>query len=210
MEPSAPLPGLLGDLAPLLDDYGYLAIAALVGVEGFGIPAPGQTILVAASLYAGAGHLSIPIVAVVALLATVVGDNIGYAIGRLAGRPAILRYGRYIWLTARRFDRVESFTARHGPRIITVARFIEGLRQLNGIVAGATGIRWRRFFVFDALGAVLWVGTWASLGYLAGDFLVAIYDDLADYQWYALAVPVLVGGALVARRVIRRRRSRPR
>lgn len=90
------------------------------------------------------------------------GDNIGFAIGHYGGRALVLRWGRYVRLTGERLDKAQIFFQRHGAWIITAARFIEVLRQANGIVAGTAGLRWRRFLAFNALGAVLWVGTWAT------------------------------------------------
>ena len=165
---SPALPGLFGALEPVLNHYGYLAVAALVLVEDFGIPVPGETILIAASLYAGAGRLNVVLVGVIATLAAIAGDNIGFAIGHFGGRALALRYGKYIFLTAERLDKAEYFFDRHGGKIIVAARFIEGLRQANGIVAGITGMHWKKFVVFNALGAALWVGVWVTLGYVAG------------------------------------------
>jgi membrane protein DedA with SNARE-associated domain len=86
----------------------------------------------------------------------VLGDNIGFAIGHFGGPPLVQRYGRYIFLTSERADRATRFIARHGGWIIIVARFIEGLRQANGIIAGISGIHWAKFLVFNAI-AALWV-----------------------------------------------------
>ena len=108
------LPGVLGSLAPLLERYGYLAVVGLVFVEGFGLPAPGQTILVVAGVYAGAGHLDIVFVALCGFFAATIGDNIGYLIGKAGGRRLVRRFGRYIFLTPERLDKAETFFARHG------------------------------------------------------------------------------------------------
>src|SRR4051794_40344037 len=170
-----PLPGPLAHLAPLLGDHGYWAVGAVVFVEDFGIPAPGETILIAAGVYAGAGQLNIVAVAAIAFVAAVLGDNVGYLIGRSGGRAAVDRWGRYVLLTPKRFEAAEEFFIRHGGGIVTVARFIEGLRQANGIVAGTTGMPWRRFLVFNALGAALWVGLWTTLAYLAGSHINEVY-----------------------------------
>ena len=139
------LPGFLAALAPLLDHWGYLAVVFLILVEDFGGPAPGETVLIAASVYAGAGRLNIVAVGVVGFVAAVLGDNIGYAIGRFGGRTLVLRFGRYVRLTEERLARAESCFARHGGKIVIVARFIEGLRQANGIIAGITRMHWLRF-----------------------------------------------------------------
>ncbi|MEV7499566.1 DedA family protein [Streptomyces sp. NPDC093018] len=203
-----PLPGPLAHLAPLLGHYGYWAVGAVILVEDFGIPAPGETILLAAGVYAGAGELDIVKVALIAFAAAVVGDNIGYLIGHFGGRAFVHRWGKYVFLTPKRFAAAEDFFARHGGVIVTVARFIEGLRQANGIVAGTSGMHWRRFLAFNALGAALWVGLWTTLAYLAGSHIDTVYADIKRYELYfllALAVLVL---ALVARHVLRRRHER--
>lgn len=205
------LPGFLAALAPALQHYGYLAVAGLVLVEDFGVPAPGETILIAAAVYAGAGRLNILAVAVIAFLAAVVGDNIGYAIGHYGGRRLVERVGRYVLLTPARLVRAEQFFARHGGKIVTLARFIDGLRQANGIIAGITGMRWRKFLVYNALGAGLWVATWTSLGDLAGAHLTAFYDTARGYETYLLiglgAIVVAFLGWHITRRRARQKAS---
>ncbi len=203
-----PLPGVLAPLGPLLDHYGYLAVAGLILVEDFGVPAPGETVLIAAAVYAGAGRLNIAAVSVIAAAAAIAGDNIGYAVGRFGGRALVLRYGRYVSLTAERLDRAEEFFARHGGKVVTAARFLEGLRQANGIIAGISGMRWRKFLAFNALGAALWVALWASLGDLAGRHIGVIYQQITQYSLYALIALGLAILALIARHLARRRRSR--
>jgi membrane protein DedA with SNARE-associated domain len=136
----------------------------------------------------------------------VIGDSLGYLIGRTGGRPLVLRFGRYLRLTPGRLDRVEMFMARQGPKVVVVARFVEGLRQLNGIVAGVTGMPWPRFVLFNAIGAAAWVATWTTAGYLAGNHLTAITATIHRYQLWAIAATVLaVAGYLLLR--ARRRRS---
>ena len=198
---SAPvqLPGFLNTLAPLLDHWGFLAVGGLIFLEDFGVPAPGETVLIAASVYAGAGRMNIAAVALIAFAAAVLGDNVGYAIGRFGGRALVLRFGKYVFLAGARLDRAEAFFTRHGGKIVTVARFIEGLRQANGIIAGLTRMPWPRFLLFNALGAAIWVGTWASVGYLAGNHITTIYDQANRYSLYALAAIAVLIIALVVR-----------
>ena len=205
-----PLPGFLNALAGPLDHFGYWAVLLLVMLEDFGIPVPGETVLIAASVYAGAGRLNVVAVGVVAFVAAVFGDNIGFAIGHFGGRALVLRWGRYVRLTEERLDKAEAFFNHHGAWIITVARFIEGLRQANGIIAGTTGMYWLRFLVFNALGAALWVGTWVSLGYLAGSHIGTIYHYITQYSTYLLiALAVLLAGFLAWRALRRKRRANP-
>jgi membrane protein DedA with SNARE-associated domain len=200
------LPGFLSSLAGPLNHFGYWAVLLFVMVEDFGIPVPGETILIAASVYAGTGRLNVILVGGIGFAAAVTGDNIGFAIGRHGGRALVLRWGRYVRLTQERLDKAEGFFYRHGGWIITVARFIEVLRQANGIVAGITGLPWRRFLAFNALGAALWAGTWVSLGYLAGSHIGTIYHDITQYSIYLLtALAVLLAG-YIAWHIWRRRR----
>jgi membrane protein DedA with SNARE-associated domain len=211
MSTAPELPGFLGSLAPILNNYGYLAVGGLVLVEDFGIPVPGETILIAASLYAGAGKLNVVAVGVIAWICAVLGDNIGFLIGHFGGRALALRYGKYIFLTPARLDKAEAFFEHHGGKIIVAARFIEGLRQANGIVAGITGMHWKRFIPFNALGAALWVGLWVSVGYLAGNHITTIYDQITRYSLYVLIAVVVAVAALVGWRVrkhLRHRRAR--
>jgi membrane protein DedA with SNARE-associated domain len=199
MSQPVPLPGFLASLAPLLDHWGYAAVGFLLFVEDFGVPAPGETVLIAASVYAGAGRLNIVAVALIGFTAAVLGDNVGYLIGRLGGRPLVLRFGRYVRLTEERLDKAESFFTRHGGKIVVVARFIEGLRQANGIIAGLTRMHWAKFALFNALGAALWVATWCTIGYTAGDHVTTIYNWIQRFALYFLAAAVLAVVFLIVR-----------
>lgn len=202
------LPGIFGTLAPVLDSYGYLAVGGLLFVEDFGVPAPGETILIAAAVYAGAGQLNIVLVVLIGFLAALAGDNVGFAIGHFGGRALVLRFGRYVFLTDDRLDKAEGFFMRHGGKVVTIARFVGGLRQANGIVAGLAKMPWRRFLAFNALGAALWVATWSAVGYFAGDNLTAIYDQLKRYELYLLAALGVLVVVLIGRWLWRRNRQR--
>ena len=202
------LPGVLHTLEPTLNHYGYLAVVALVLIEDFGVPVPGETVLILAAVYAGAGRLNIVLVALLGFLGALLGDNIGFAIGHFGGRPLAERYGRYIFLTRERLEKATSFFERHGGKIIIVARFIEGLRQANGIIAGISGLRWTRFLVFNAIGAALWVAVWTSVGYFSGSHIDTIYADATRYDKYLLVALALVVAAYVALRIRRARRTR--
>ena len=203
-----PLPGFLEALSSPLQHFGVWAIALLIMVEDFGIPVPGETILIAGAIYAGAGRLNVVAVGVAAFIAAIIGDNIGFAIGHFGGRALALRWGKYVFLTEERLNKAEAFFDRRGAIVITFARFVEGLRQANGIIAGITGMHWLRFLIFNAIGAALWVGTWVSLGYLAGDHITTIYHYITVYSYYVLiALAVLVVGYIALRLRRRRRRS---
>jgi membrane protein DedA with SNARE-associated domain len=201
------LPGVLHTLEPTLNHYGYLAVLGLVLIEDFGVPVPGETVLTLAAVYAGAGRLNIWLVALLGFCGALLGDNIGFAIGHFGGRPLAERYGRYIFLTPERLDKATRFFDRHGGKIIIVARFIEGLRQANGIIAGISGLRWQRFLLFNAIGAALWVAVWTSVGYFAGNHIDTIYSDATRYIKYLAIAAALVIAAYVALRVRRARAS---
>jgi membrane protein DedA with SNARE-associated domain len=123
------LPGFLNSLAGPIGHYGLWAILALVMIEDFGIPLPGETVPIAGAIYAGSGRLNVVAVGLVGFVAAVVGDNIGYAIGRSGGRALVNRWGKYVFLTPPRLDKAEAFFNKHGGKIVVVARFIEGLRD---------------------------------------------------------------------------------
>jgi membrane protein DedA with SNARE-associated domain len=204
---SAPLPGFLAGLAPLLDHYGYWAIAALLLLENIGVPVvPGEFSLIAGAIYAGTGHLNVAAVGVTAVIAAFAGAEIGYGIGRFGGRTLVERYGRYVLLRPHHLDRAETVVTRYGGVVVVVARFIVGLRELNGIIAGITGMRWARFLIYNAIGAAAWVALWVCAGYFAGDHIGTIYHDAVRYSYYLLIVLLLAVAALIARTVLRRRR----
>ena len=210
MPPPTDLPGFLHGVAPILDRWGYLAVAGVIGVESFGVPAPGQTIMVAAAIYAGAGRLNIFAVAGIAFVAAVLGDNVGYWIGVRGGRRAVHRFGKYVFITPERLTRAERFFARRGNRIVVVARFIDGLRQLNGVIAGITAMPWRTFLIYNAIGAALWVGFWTTVSYLLGTHIVEVVEHAHRYKWWAVAIIVVALATYVTLHVrhIRRRRAR--
>jgi membrane protein DedA with SNARE-associated domain len=191
-----------------LDNYGYLAVAGFVLLEDFGVPVPGETILILGAVYAGTGRLNIVLVGLIGFLAALIGDNVGFAIGHFGGRPLVERFGRYILLTPERLDKATGFFERHGGKIVAIARFVEGLRQANGIVAGISGMHWAKFLVFNALGAALWVIVWTSVGYFSGSHIDTIYRAATRYDTY-LAVAIAVFALAYIMRRLWKRRDRP-
>jgi membrane protein DedA with SNARE-associated domain len=202
------LPGIFGDVQPMLEHYGYLGVAGMLFLEDFGVPVPGEIMLIAAAVFAGAGQMNIAVVFLVGVLAAVLGDNIGFAVGHFGGRPLAERFGRYVFLTPERLDRAEDFFNRQGGKVVAIARFIDGLRQINGLLAGIAGMHWAKFLAYNALGAALWVGTWCAVGFLAGEHIVEIYDEFERYKWYVVGALVIVVAIVIARRVRRRRAAR--
>jgi membrane protein DedA with SNARE-associated domain len=155
-------------IEPWITAYGAIALFAIVYLESFGAPLPGETALIAASLLAVRGDLPIITVVAGAWSGAVLGDSTGYLIGRLCGTPLLLRFGPTIGLTAERFERVAGQVKRFGFVAVLLARFVIVLRQLNGLVAGALSMPLIRFVPANIVGAGLWVGVWALGPYLFG------------------------------------------
>jgi membrane protein DedA with SNARE-associated domain len=141
---------------PMVERYGYPAVFFTIMVEGVGIPAPGQTILIAAALSAAHGHLSIVWVMILACLGAGLGNSLGYLLGRWGGRALLARFK----VRGDRLARLEGLFRRYGGSVVLVARFFDGLRQLNGMVAGMLAMPWGVFTGFNLLGALLWTGVW--------------------------------------------------
>jgi membrane protein DedA with SNARE-associated domain len=152
----ADLEAAVARVRPLLERYGYPAVFVAVGVEGMLIPAPGQTLLIAAAIDAVHGGLNIVALVAVALLAAILGNSIGYLIGRVGGRPLLKK----LPISEARLDRVDALFRRYGGLFILVARFFDGSRQLNGVMAGMLEMSWWRFTFWNVLGAVIWVAVW--------------------------------------------------
>ncbi|HEY1835584.1 MAG TPA: DedA family protein [Candidatus Saccharimonadales bacterium] len=198
------VPAFINALAPVVNQYGYLAVGGLITLEDFGVPAPGETVLIAAAFFAGLdGHLNIFLVALVAFVGAVIGDNIGFAIGQYGGHPLAERFGKYVFLTPARIAKVETFFSRHGGKVVAIARFVEGLRQANGIIAGLSEMRWPKFLAFNVLGAALWVSLWSTVGYFGG-------SHIGTFLRYQLYLTIAVAAALVlfiAYKLLHRRKA---
>lgn len=147
-------------LEPYLAAYGYPVLFVIIFIESFGVPAPGQTLLIAAALLAAHGKLNILLVLITAWLAAVAGDTLGYWIGMKGGRRLLLRFGRYIRIGRREIRKMEHAFDSYGGWFVSFARFFEVLRQVNGIVAGTMEMSLRRFLLFNGTGAALWVAVW--------------------------------------------------
>ncbi|MGH7240199.1 MAG: DedA family protein [Candidatus Saccharimonadales bacterium] len=197
------LPAFVNALKPLVDNYGYLAVGGLLFLEDFGVPVPGETTLIAAAVFAGAGQLNIILVFLVGFAAAVLGDNLGFAIGTFGGQPLLERFGKYIFLTPERLQKAENYFTKKGGRIVVVARFIEGLRQANGIIAGLSDMTWRKFLSFNVLGAALWVGLWTSVGYFGGRHI----NTFLHYQLIFAIVVVACGLIYVGYRIFKHKRK---
>jgi len=159
---------VLGTLEPWIHHYGVAAVFVILLFESLGVPLPGESLLVVSAILSGRGDLSFPGLLVSAWAGSVIGDNIGYLIGRMLGRRLAWRYGGKIGLTAERLQKVEALYAHYGAVTVAFARFVNVLRQLNGVVAGTMQMDWRHFLAFNALGAAFWVLAWTMAGFYLG------------------------------------------
>jgi membrane protein DedA with SNARE-associated domain len=158
-----------GNIENLLGTYGYAFIAAVVAVEGMGIPLPGELTLVIAAILASKAHdLNITGVIAAAALGAVIGDNTGYWLGRWLGYRILVRYGHYVRLTESRIKLGQYLFLSRGAVVVFCARFMAGLRTLSGFLAGANRMPWRRFLVFNAAGGTLWAIVYGGGAYMLG------------------------------------------
>jgi membrane protein DedA with SNARE-associated domain len=157
-------------LSTLVAHYGYWTVAAAIGLESMGIPVPGETALVTAAVYAGATHnLNIAMVILAAVTGAIVGDNIGFLVGRQFGHRLLVRHGSLIRLTTARIKLGQFLFMRHGGKMVFFGRFIAVLRALAALLAGVNCMAWPRFLIFNAAGGIVWAGGYGMLAYLLGE-----------------------------------------
>jgi membrane protein DedA with SNARE-associated domain len=173
---------------PVLDRYGYPVVFLTILVEGVGIPAPGQTILIAAALAAAHGSLNIVWVLIWAGTAALLGNSLGYLLGRWGGRPLLAR----LRVRGDRLARLEERFRRYGGVLVLVARFFDGLRQLNGIVAGMLKMPWWVFTGFNVPGALLWTGAWGLGAYWLDKDIGTVHHVLHRLQPVVVALTLVV------------------
>jgi len=155
----------LGELLHLIGRYGYLVVFFGVMLEGAGVPLPGETVLIAAGVLVHRGVLDFGGALFSSILGTVAGNQIGYWVGRFGGRPFVLRWGRYAFITPERLEHAEAFFATHGGSAILLSRFVVGLRVFGALVAGTSRMPWRKFALYNILGGTVWATAAVSLGY---------------------------------------------
>ena len=185
----------LDDVIELIEHYmliyGYWAVFFGVMLENAGLPVPGETILLVAGYFSSTGEFNIALVMLIAAVGAVIGDNIGFAVGHHFGRAFILRVGRFVFLTPKRFEHMENYFKSHGNKTIFVARFITGLRVFAALLAGASNMRWRTFLFYNVTGAILWSIVITTLGFLFGESLPILI------RWVGRSGTILVVAGVV-------------
>jgi membrane-associated protein len=187
----------------LIEVAGYPLLFVLVMAESGGVPIPGETALITAAVLASRGKLQIEWVIALAIAGAIVGDNIGYLIGRKGGRWLLERPGRFHRQRLEVLSSGEPFFERHGPKAVYFGRFVLGLRVWASWLAGATRMHWRSFVVWNALGGISWATAIGLLAYFLGN---SAGNVIETFGIYGLVAAVL---ALVSFIVLHRRARRP-
>ncbi len=173
--------------------YGYWAVAAALLLENAGIPVPGETILLLASFLAYSQHeLQLSWIIVVATVAATLGDNLGFIIGYYGGRPLLNRYQSVFRIRTQSLARGEALFARYGALTVFFARFVFGMRIITGPLAGVLRMPWRKFLLFNLLGAVLWVSAISSAGYLFGRHWGRLVRDVRRFDTAVVILVLLI------------------
>ncbi|SRR6266567_1067200 len=181
---------ILDSLRNAVVQYGYWAVGATLLAENAGIPLPGETILLLASFLAYSQHdLRLSWIIVVATIAATLGDNIGFALGYYGGRPLLARYQAIFRIQDTIVARGEELFARYGAVTVFFARFVFGMRIIAGPMAGVLRMPWRKFLVFNFLGAGMWVTVISCAGYLFGQHWERLVRDM---KWFDITVVVVV------------------
>jgi membrane protein DedA with SNARE-associated domain len=194
----------LAYVQPLVAQYGLYAVFVIVMLESAGVPLPGETALVLASIYAGAtGDLHIAQVIAAAAAGAIIGDNMGFWVGRHFGMPLLKRYGRFIHLDEKRLAFGEAMFRRHGAKIVFFGRFVAILRIFAALLAGVNRYGWGSFLFYNAAGGIVWATVFGLGGYFFGE---AIHRFTGPVGLIALAGVVL--GIGVSWWVVRRQEAR--
>lgn len=175
--------------------YGYWAVGAALLLENAGVPVPGETILLLASFLAFSQHdLRLAWIIVVATVAATLGDNLGFALGYYGGRPLLVRYQSLFRIKNTIIERGEELFAKYGAVTVFLARFVFGMRIIAGPLAGVLRMSWRKFLIFNFLGAVVWVSVISGAGYLFGRHWNQLEEALKRADIVAVVFVLLVGG----------------
>lgn len=179
-----------------LSQYGYAGLFALLVLGIVGLPIPDETLLVFSGYLISTGRLH-PLPAFLAGLGgSMCGISLSYGLGRSLGHRAVTKYGRFFHITEERLDRVHRWFQRVGEWLLTIGYFIPGVRHFTALVAGSSGLEYPKFALFAYSGAVLWVSTFLSVGYVVGENWRTAIGLVHRYLLVFGAVLVIVAAAL--------------
>jgi membrane protein DedA with SNARE-associated domain len=187
-------------LTTLIATHGYLVLAAIVALESMGIPAPGETALVSAAIFAATTHrLNIGLVIAAAATGAILGDNVGYVLGRRFGHALLERYGRFVRIDAGRIRLGRFLFDRHGGKVVFFGRFVAVLRTMAALLAGINLMEWHRFLFFNATGGIVWASVFGLAAYFFGQTLERARRPVAVVG-FVLAVIAFICGMWWIRR----------
>ena len=195
------------DVGALLNHWGYLAIFIFVILGNMGVPLPEETILALAGYMVWRGQLLFWAVLIVGILSAILGDNLGYWVGRRYGRGAIERYGHLVLGRPARLESLECFVARYGALGVFVARFVPGLRFMAGPLSGALHLRFPRFLAANLFGATVYVPVAVCVGYAIGVGFGGYVEELrrvvGNIEHAVLVTALCLSAAILSWRVLR-------
>lgn len=188
------------DLGDVVSSYSYLALVLIVALESAGLPLPGETALISAGLIAGtSGKLDVGLVIAAATMGAVMGDNLGFLLGRILGSRILLKYGRYFRLTDERIKIGKYLFMRYGAAIVFMGRFVAILRAVAAFLAGSSGMRWNVFLIFNAAGGLVWASLYGFGAYYLGQKATQI-EGPATAVVGILVICALAAAAFLTRR----------
>jgi membrane protein DedA with SNARE-associated domain len=194
----------LAYVQPLVAQYGLYAVFVIVMLESAGVPLPGETALVLASIYAGAtGDLQIAQVIAAAAAGAIIGDNMGFWVGRHFGMPLLKRYGRLIHIDEKRLAFGEAMFRRHGAKIVFFGRFIAILRIFAALLAGVNRYGWGSFLFYNAAGGIVWATVFGLGGYVFGEAIHRFTGPIG-----IIALVAVIAGVAISWWVVRRQEAR--
>ena len=192
------------DLRLWLQHWGYGLIFAAMLLENAGLPLPGETITLLGGYAAGSGQLQLPAVIGVAAAGAILGDNLGYWVGRRAGWPLLLRVGGLLRRSPEQMERLRESFLRHAGTSVLLGRFVAVLRVIAGPMAGAVGMPYRQFLLCNSIGACLWAITMVSLAWLGGRW-IPFERMLQGVVEFSLGALLLVTLTLLIPKLLERR-----
>jgi len=192
-------------LVSLIKTYGYVVVGAGVFLECMGVPFPGETVLILGGVAASLGHMNLTIVIIIAAAAAVLGDNMGYFLGRKFGQKIIKKYQHLPLFHYKHIDRAERFFKNHGNKTVFIGRFTAILRTYAAIFAGVFNMNYPTFFFYNLSGGILWAAISGYIGFAIGNNLPLLGKIVTDFNTVIIAIIVLFIAWKIARKFMVKR-----
>lgn len=197
----------MDSLIQTLSIWSYLLVFAIIFAESAGLPLPGFSVAMMAAALAGQGQLSFWLIYPLTVIASTLGGMSGYWIGVRGGRNLITRYGRYVLITPQRFNSAEKLFHKHGDKAVLFGRYLPILCFMAGILSGIAHLPYRRFFIYNLAGALLWSTSHLTLGFVFGRSLDVLHRVFNNFFLAVIVIGLIVGLVVVVRRKLQNRRT---